>query len=377
MWKTITLRLMILVAKPTAEHTSSHGLSHFGVRAFCHQGLQLMSRLSACALLGLGLSACQPNITASEPLRFSGGTMGTSYTVLVYAPESARLRLDAGIQATLSRVVQATSVYEPRSNVSRFNAAAPEHWVALSDDLYRVMTVALAVAERTEGAFEPTLLPLVNLWGFGPRGRVEEVPAAEALAAARADTGWQALELRAEPPALRKMAPREVDLGGIAKGYGADAVAEYLRAQGYSHFLVDLGGDLVAQGGKPDGSLWRVGIEQPIASERRVFTVIELSTAAMVTSGDYRNFFEVDGVRYSHTLDPRTGYPIAHGLASVSVLAETGLEADAWATALMVLGSEAALAMAHAQELSVLLIERSDDGFVSHRSGTFLEIMGE
>jgi len=336
-----------------------------------------MIRLLALLWLVFGLSACQRDATPAEPLRFSGGTMGTSYTVLVYAPESARLRLDAGIQATLSRVVNATSVYEPRSEVSRFNAAEPNQWVPIGADLYQVMQVALVVAEHSDGALEPTILPLVNLWGFGPRGRAEEVPSAAELAAARADVGWQALELRADPPALLKRARREIDLGGIAKGHGADAVAEYLRAQGYTQFLVDLGGDLVAEGGKADGSAWRIGIEQPVVGERRVFEVVELETAALVTSGDYRNFFEVDGVRYSHTLDPRTGFPIDHGLASVSVLAETALAADAWSTALMVLGTEAALALAAAQGLSVLLIERAGDGFVSHRTGAFLDMMGE
>ena len=336
-----------------------------------------MIRLLAVLLLVFGLSACERATTLAEPLRFSGGTMGTSYTVLVFAPESARLRLDAGIQATLSRVVNATSVYEPRSDVSRFNAAEINEWVPIGEDLYRVMRVALEVAQLSEGALEPTILPLVNVWGFGPRGRVEELPEADALAAAQAMVGWQDLALRSEPRAMLKQAPREVDLGGIAKGYGADAVAEYLRAQGYTQFLVDLGGDLVAAGGKADGSPWRIGIEQPVVGERRVFEVVELETAAMVTSGDYRNFFEVDGVRYSHTLDPRTGFPIAHGLASVSVLAETALEADAWSTALMVLGTEAALALAEVQGLSVLLIERSEGGFVSHRSGLFLDRSGE
>lgn len=336
-----------------------------------------MIRWFVLLLWVLALSACQRDATPAEPLRFSGGTMGTSYTVLVYAPESARLRLDAGIQATLSRVVNATSVYEPRSDVSRFNAAAVDAWIPIGEDLYRVMRVALQVAELSEGALEPTILPLVNLWGFGPRGRAEEVPDAEELATTQAKIGWQDLMLRSEPRALLKLAPREVDLGGIAKGYGADAVAEYLRAQGYTQFLVDLGGDLVAEGGKADGTSWRIGIEQPVVGERRVFEVVELETAAMVTSGDYRNFFEVDGVRYSHTLDPRTGFPIDHGLASVSVLAETALLADAWSTALMVLGTQAALAMAERHDLSVLLIERSENGFVSHRTGWFLEMMGE
>ena len=317
------------------------------------------------------------NEIGDEPLRFSGGTMGTNYTVQVYAPESEKLTVEVGIQRTLRRVVGSTSVYEPRSDVSRFNAAEPGEWVEVSDEVARIVSTGLEVAELTDGAFEPTILPLVNLWGFGPQGRAEEIPSDEELEAAMAMIGWQALEVRMEPPALRKSEPREIDLGGIAKGYGADAVADYLRDQGYRHFLVELGGDMVLEGGKPDGSPWRIAIEKPDETQRGIYRILEIQDAALVTSGDYRNYYEVDGQRYSHTIDPTTGFPVDHRLASVSVIAETSLLADAWSTALMVLGPERAAEVAEREEVSTLLIERNEDGFVEQATGEFIRLLAE
>ena len=338
--------------------------------------LHRLFSIKGCLWALLFVWGCSNEI-GDEPLRFSGGTMGTNYTVQVFAPESEKLTLEVGIQRTLSRVVGSTSVYEPRSDVSRFNAAEPGEWVEVSAEVARIVAVGLEVAELTEGAFEPTILPLVNIWGFGPQGRAEEIPSEEELETARAMIGWQALEVREDPPALRKSEPREIDLGGIAKGYGADAVADYLRDQGYSHFLVELGGDMVVEGGKPDGSLWRLAIEKPDERQRGIYRILELEDGGLVTSGDYRNYFEVDGQRYAHTIDPTTGFPVDHRLASVSVIAETSVLADAWSTALMVLGPERAAEVAEREDISALLIERTDDGFVEQRTGEFIRLLAE
>ncbi|MCH8552881.1 MAG: FAD:protein FMN transferase [Natronospirillum sp.] len=332
--------------------------------------------IKGCLWALLFVSACSSE-PGDEPLRFAGGTMGTDYTVQVFAPESEKLTLEVGIQRTLRRVVSSTSVYEPRSDITRFNEAEPGEWVEVSEEVAKIVAAGLEVAERTEGAFEPTILPLVNLWGFGPRGRAEEIPEEDELEAAMAMIGWEAIEVRMDPPALRKSEPREIDLGGIAKGYGADAVAAYLKDQGYSQFLVELGGDMSIRGGKPDGSLWRIAIEKPDEAQRGIYRILELEDADLVTSGDYRNYFEVDGERYSHTIDPRTGFPVDHRLASVSVIAESSLLADAWATALMVLGPEQALETAEREALSVLLIERTDDGFVEQSTGEFTRLLAE
>ncbi|MEX0584887.1 MAG: FAD:protein FMN transferase [Natronospirillum sp.] len=310
-----------------------------------------------------------------EPLNFSGGTMGTNYTVTVYAPASERLMLEVGIQRTLSRVVNSMSVYDPRSDISRFNAGPVDEWIAVSDEVAYVVQAALDIAERSQGAFEPTILPLVNIWGFGPQGRAEEVPSDEALAEAMARVGWTDVDVRQEPAALRKRTERELDLAAIAKGYGADAVAEYLLSKGHRNFLVELGGDMNIQGGKPDGSPWRIAIEEPVEHRRSIYRILEIQEAALVTSGDYRNYFEQDGERFSHTIDPRTGRPVEHRLASVSVIAENAMMADAWATALMALGPATAREVIDQEGLSALLIERTDNGFAETVTGEFSRLL--
>lgn len=312
-----------------------------------------------------------------EALSFTGGTMGTNYNVTVYAPASERIALEVGIQRTLNRVVSSMSVYEPRSDVSRFNTGPLDEWLPVSEEVAYVVQSALHVAERSDGAFDPTILPLVNLWGFGPQARAEEVPTEDELTTAMAQLGWGDISVRNEPPALRKVAERELDLAAIAKGYGADAVAEYLLSKGHAHFLIELGGDMNIQGGKLDGSPWRIAIEEPVESQRSIYRVLELHDAALVTSGDYRNYFERDGERYSHTIDPTTGRPVNHRLASVSVIAENAMLADAWATALMVLGPDQAQALAEREELSVLLLERTDEGFVETLTGEFSRLLAE
>ena len=313
----------------------------------------------------------------TEPVRLSGSTMGTSYSVIVYAPASERLRIEIGVQRQLARVVDTMSTYEPRSDISLFNQAPVDTWVSVSADVATVVAAALDVAEKSRGAFEPTILPLVNIWGFGPLDRPEEVPTEVELAQAMDLLGWEAVEVRMDPPALRKTAPRELDLSAIAKGYGADVVAEYLRSLGYNSFLVELGGDMRISGAKPDGSPWRVGIETPEEGiARSAYRVLEFfDDAALVTSGDYRNYFEVDGVRYSHTIDPRTGYPVTHNMVSVSVMAENAMLADAWATALVSVGPEQARVLADTYGLSIYLIERVAGEFVEYTTGEFTRLM--
>ncbi|MFY0663313.1 MAG: FAD:protein FMN transferase [Natronospirillum sp.] len=328
-------------------------------------------------LIALLVSSGCDRATVSEPIRLAGSTMGTSYSVIVYAPASEKLRIEIGVQRQLARVVDSMSTYEPRSDISLFNEAAVNTWVPVSSDVVTVVSAALNIAERSNGAFDPTILPLVNIWGFGPLDRPEEVPTEVELSAALAMLGWEAIETRAEPPALRKTAPREIDLSAIAKGYGADVVADYLLSLGYNEFLVELGGDMRISGAKPDGSPWRVGIETPEEGiARSAYRVLEFNgDAALVTSGDYRNYFEVDGVRYSHTIDPSTGYPVTHNMVSVSVLAENAMLADAWATALVSVGPEQARTLADTYDLSIYLIERASDQFVEYTTGEFTRLM--
>ena len=217
-----------------------------------------------------------------------------------------------------------------------------------------------------------TVGPLVNLWGFGPAGRPGVVPTDEAVAACRARVGYGLLEVREEPPALRKhRADVYVDLSAIAKGFAVDEVARLLEQRGVRGYMVEIGGEVRTRGRKPDGGLWRIGIELPVADSAEIACAVELDGRSLATSGDYRNFFEQQGRRYSHEIDPRTGRPVEHGLVSVSVLADDCMTADAWATALMVLGPESALPTAERYGLDVLCMIRTQDGLLEQTTPGF------
>ena len=235
-----------------------------------------------------------------------------------------------------------------------------------------VVAAGLEVSRNTQGAFDVTVGPLVNLWGFGPAGRADEMPTDEAIAECQARVGYTRLEVRQEPPALRKRrADVYVDLSAIAKGFGVDEVAKLLERHAVRSYLVEIGGEVRTRGRKPDGGGWRIGIERPVAAVREIECVVELDDRALATSGDYRNFFEREGRRYSHEIDPRTGRPVDHALISVSVLADDCLTADAWATALLVLGPDAALPTARQHGLEVLCMVRSGDGWVEQATPGF------
>ena len=315
---------------------------------------------TALCCLELVLAACSPQLVL-DTLR--GQTMGTTWSVTI-ANLPARYdatALTSEIEEILAAVNREMSTYDPTSEISRFNdAPADGAWFFVSDRFAEVTAKALGFAVLSDGAFDPTVGPLVNLWGFGPEATAEQLPSDQAIAAARADVGYQALAVRApeQGAALSKTAPRQLDLSAIAKGAGVDAIAEHLITRGLDNFLVDIGGELRAVGQK-DGRGWRVAIEQPTKGVRDVQRIITLSDQSIATSGDYRNYREIDGVSYSHTIDPKTGRPVTHQLASVSVAADSCTLADGWATTLLALGPEQGFAFAEARGLAALFIERS------------------
>ena len=295
-----------------------------------------------------------------------GPTMGTSYMVRLVDPPAGldEEGLAREVDTILERIDARMSTYDPDSELSRINRAAGKKWIEVSAETAHVVAEGLRIAEMTAGAFDVTVGPLVNLWGFGPQGRPERIPPDEAIEAALARTGPAMVEVRRDPPAVRKAHDEVfVDLGGIAKGYGVDAVAERLDALGAANYLIDVGGEIRARGVNPRGRPWQIGIETPVPGQAGVERVVAPGTMALATSGDYRNFFEEDGVRFSHLIDPRTGWPVAHRLASATVLAPTCAEADALATALMVLGPEDSLALAEQHDWAVLLLVAVGDEF--------------
>lgn len=299
---------------------------------------------------------------AAEVHKLSGYSMGTSYTVSIVAKESEARALDGEVRTAIDEVNVAMSTYLPRSDVSRFNEAPVDSWVAVSPMTAEVVSLALEVAEASDGAFDPTIGPLVNLWGFGPKETTDQVPSEEEIEAAMAMVGWRAIEVDSTAHKLRKTEPRELDLSAIAKGYAVDQVADMLEARGINNYLVEIGGEMRFAGTKPEGEAWRVAIESPDGERRSVYKILEVTEGSMATSGDYRNFFEQDGMRYSHTLDPQTGYPIRHDLVSATVMGERSVLSDAYATAFMVMGAEAAMALASDQDLAVYLIQRNGKG---------------
>jgi len=301
--------------------------------------------------------------------------MGTGYRVLVRVEESSasRAELAEGVEAVLGRIDAELSTWRDDSELARFNASSSTGWVPVSRETAAVARAALSVSRRTDGAFDPTVGPLVELWGFGRRPALAG-PDPESLARARARVGYQALSVREDPPALRKARPDvALDLSAIAKGRAVDALAELLADRGARHFLVEIGGELRARGTRDArGRPWRVAVEAPEDGRQpRAWAVLTLADAALATSGDYRRTLKQDGVRRSHILDPRDGEPVDHGLASASVVADTAMQADALATALLVLGPEAGLRLAEREAWAVLLIERRDGALIEHTSAAF------
>ncbi|WP_419194180.1 FAD:protein FMN transferase [Novipirellula herctigrandis] len=305
-----------------------------------------------------------------------GQTMGTTYMVKVFDPPSFDVDVATAIDAELRSVNDQMSTYLKSSELSLFNASGSTDWFPVSPETAQVVLAAIKVSKATDGAFDVTVGPLVNAWSFGPDPKTNVVPSDEAIATLRESVGYENLSARVDPPALKKSTPTlKVDLSSIAKGHGVDRVVKRLTELGAKNVFVEIGGEVRTTGSKA-GKPWKVGIENPVAAEDAtnqspVAVAHPLVDSAMATSGDYRIFFEVDGKRYSHTIDPRTGRPIEHDLASVSVVADTCMMADAWATAINVLGSEAGLKAANKQNLHVFIIRRTPEGIKREGTGAF------
>lgn len=296
---------------------------------------------------------------------FGGATMGTTWSVKALLPATTDLvALKAMVQRALDAVVAEMSPWEPLSDLSRYNRAAAGTWTALPAATVAVLRRTLEIAAASDGAFDPTLGALVDLWGFGPRPFSGGPPDAEAIAPLRQASGWRRLTLDGD--SLFQPGGLRLDLNGIAKGFGVDQAAAALDRAGVKSYLVEVGGELRGVGAKPDGQPWWVEMERPpplnLAANDAQRTVVALHDLAIATSGDYRRFFDHDGRRYAHTLDPATGAPTRNPTVSVTVLARDCMSADAWATALTVMAPDAALAFADARDLAALIVSRGPGG---------------
>lgn len=301
-----------------------------------------------------------------------GATMGTTWHVKVaVAPGTDLAPLNRGIEAVLAEIVDEMSPWEHGSHITRFNTAPAGTWHRLPDGFFKVLSAALLWAERTDGAYDPTIGAAVNLWGFGPEPQRGERPDSRSVDVARARTGWQRLALEDESKRAFQPGRLLLDLSSIAKGYAVDEVVRFLRGHGIGDLLVEIGGELRGEGLKPDGTPWWVELEHPRGARHAAAlpaTVLALTGLSVATSGDERRYFDAEGRRYAHTLDPATGAPVLHDLVSVTVAAEDCMTADAAATALTVLGPERGPAFAAKHGLRARFVRLGDHGLTEHLS---------
>lgn len=327
--------------------------------------------LALLALATLLLGGCQRQ---PLPVELSGTTMGTTWHVSYLPPVPGGAEpeaVQAELEALLVAVNDSMSTWQPDSEISRFNRSTPGDWFPVSAPFAEVVAAALAIGELSGGAYDVTVGPLVELWGFGPARPRIDLPSDAAIRERREQVGQQHLELDLAQGRLRRLRDVELDLSSIAKGYAVDVLAEALAAQQIVDFLVEVGGEMRVSGLSPRGDAWRIAVERPQPGARSVALGIALTDAAVATSGDYRNYFEVDGRRYSHSIDPRSGRPVQHDLVSVTVIAADCMRADGWATALTVLGAGEALALAEARGLAVYLLRRDGERIVPLYSSAF------
>jgi len=337
-----------------------------------------MKTITSLLFLFVFLISCDNSVKeAKNELHITGRTMGTSYNVRYFANDktSDTTSLKAEIDALLVQVNQEMSTYIKMSELSQFNYSKNQDWVKTSENLFHVIDYALEVALKTDGVFDPTIGPLVNLWGFGPNGQ-RKIPRASEIAKAKERVGYKFLTIDKASKSIKKSrSDIYVDLSASAKGFGVDVVAKTLDQYNVKNYMVEIGGEVITKGKKANRS-WRIAIEAPNPEDqkKRFQKILNISGMALATSGDYRNFFMENGKKYSHTIDFQTGKPVAHTLASVSVAHEDScMKADAWATALLALGPIKGIKLAEELKLAAYFIYKLNDGdkFISKGTSRF------
>jgi thiamine biosynthesis lipoprotein len=340
--------------------------------------VQSSIRSKVLCLLVVILYACEQAPEHQQSVILTGLTMGTTYTVKINSSESAldRSVVSADINRQLDNVNQQMSTYIETSDLSLFNQLDTKEWVEIPFELYTVIEEALRISVLSENAFDISIGPVVNLWGFGPEENSGTVPNDTAINKVLDKVGSQYIHLRSKPYSIRKDKPDlTIDLSAIAKGFAVDIIADYLDKLYINNYMVEIGGEIKAKGFSPDNKSWHIGIEKPLSDQRTVQSIVALNDTGMATSGGYRNYFEENGIRYSHTINPGTGKPITHNLASVTVLHPSTMTADAMATALLVLGSERGFELALKENLAALFIIREKDNFTEKMTPQFRDAL--
>jgi thiamine biosynthesis lipoprotein len=319
------------------------------------------------------LSAC---FFRSPQTVFGGLAMGTSYTVKIVG-QADSLELKSQMDALLESLNKQMSLYGKDTDIIHFNESSSNVWFSISPEFARMVEIGLDISRLSNGAFDMTVKPLVSLWGFGPEG-FTKVPSDKQIKSALKKIGYTHLEVRDNPPAIRKDIPEiTLDMGGIAQGLAVDLMAELLEKKGYSRYMVEFGGEIRAKGLNADNVLWRIGIVSPVPLSNEIGEVVPLKDMSVSTSGDYRNYKEIKGQRFSHTIDPSTGRPITHKLASVSIFSKTCLRADALSTALMVMGPDNGLEFANAEGIAAYFIIHDEKEFIVKMTKAFEIMMKE
>lgn len=298
------------------------------------------------AVLG-ALCGCDTHLPA---ITLSGDSMGTTFSIVIVEP-SAFPPLDdlqSQILSRLEHIEDIASTYRDSSEIGQFNLSLSTDWVIVSAEFCYMVSRALLVARETDGAFDITIGPLVNLWGFGPGGAVSSPPIASDIEQARSNIGYAGLNADCERGAIKKSIPAmQIDLSGWAKGYAVDRLAELLDTMGMNNYLIEIGGEIKVKGHNAKDRQFAIAIENPLHQTEDQLSIIHVSDTGVATSGDYRNYFVFEGTQYSHTIDPRTGRPIAHNLSAVTVIHRSTAYADAIATALLVLGPDEGMTLAN------------------------------
>jgi thiamine biosynthesis lipoprotein len=338
--------------------------------------MRLTTSLLGFAILFLVSCTRTPHLAT-----FSGKTMGTTYNVKFFAERSDEdpSSIAKLIEEELAAVNREMSTYQKDSEISYFNNLLPMgDWLSISEGFYLVLDHALAVASETQGLFDPTVGPLVNLWGFGPEGE-RKIPSKEDISRARGRVGYQKIEIDSVGRRIKKTIPGVyIDLSASAKGHGVDRVAKVLEREGVKSYMVEVGGEVKTKGQGPSGD-WRIAIDAPNFNEggKPYQKILHVKDAAIATSGDYRNFFEEGGKRYSHTINTETGEPVASGFASVTVINPVScMEADSWATALTALGPIKAIELAEARGIAAYFIYREGERTIENSTTAFNQFFG-
>ena len=331
--------------------------------------------LAAVVLLGLLTAGCDRQQEKDSALVLAGKTMGTQWRVNMVGVSSEReAELRTKIQQQLDKDDQELSTWKKDSVLSRFNQRHDDQPQPISANMADIITLSLRIGRLTDGAMDITVGPLVNLWGFGPDMQPLHTPSQKEIDRAKAQVGLQHLQVieRADSAWLQKDLPElYVDLSTMGEGFATDHLARLMEQEGIHNYLVSVGGAVLTRGHNLGGKNWRVAIQKPTDRENAVQALVNLQGHGISTSGSYRNYYELDGKRISHVIDPQTGRPIEHRLVSATVIATTALEADGWDTGLMVLGTEKARALALRENLAVYLVTKNDQGFSSWMSPQF------